>query len=248
MKHQTSILINQDALDLDNLFLNENWKVNKLIDRIYTIDANGKELNWLVKTYKDKEFAEKESNLLTKLKKIDHIPKLLATNFTNGLNYIIISRARGKDLYDHIIDHGAFEEEEVRVIAVQLFTILSQMHDKGVIHKDIKPENIIYDEVNHEITLIDFEQKYTENYRSPEHIKRQSVTEKTDIWSAGVTLYVLASAKLPFSTPRHITESNVVMQNGWTENFKDFIRCLLEKDPDLRYDAEDALNHIWMTE
>jgi serine/threonine protein kinase len=202
-------------------------------------------LKWLVKTYDKKKYAKRESDHLNRLKNVPGVPRILTAGFSDVLNYIIISEAPGMDFFDYIKNKGVLSESEVKTVSKQLFETIKEMHKCDIIHKDIKPENIIYDGAK--ITLIDFEGKYTKDYQSPEQVDGECVTEKTDIWSTGVTLYYLMVGDVPFETEKEILCKRPVYLDKWSSDFKDFMDCLLERDIELRYNAEEALCHIWMT-
>lgn len=247
MDSSVVIFLNEKAIKVDELFLNENWSLTEIFDHIYSITVRNKRLKWLVKTYDKKKHAEKESTNLFFLKNIKNIPKVLAVGFSDTLNYVILSEAPGMDLFDYIQKYDVMTESEVRNIAKQLLKTINSMHSYNVIHKDIKPENIIYDKETRKITLIDFEEKYTDEYRSPELVNGEELTEKTDIWSTGITLYYLMTGNVPFHTEKEILRKKLVFPKKWSEDFKDFMSCLIERDLVMRYTAEDALDHIWIT-
>jgi len=145
------------------------------------------------------------------------------------------------------------------------------MHNRKVIHKDVKLENILFetdDPKDWTVQLIDFglSKKYvrqSELYRerggtlytmSPEALDGVYTT-KLDVWSVGVVAYLLISGDRPFrgKTPQemvtNILEGELVFDaQVWkrrSPECKDFISLLLQKDADLRPDAEAALNHSW---
>ncbi len=247
MDSSVVIFINKDAIKLEELFLNENWCLSEIFDRVYSVSVKNKKLKWLVKIYDKKKYAKRESENLNKLKRIEGVPKVLAVGLSDILNYVILSEAPGMDLFEYIQKHDTMTENEVRNVAKQILTILGDIHDRNIIHKDIKPENIVYDPKAEKITLIDFEEKYTDDYRSPEQVYGKTLTEKTDIWSVGASLYFLMVGNTPFHSEKEILRKKIVFPKNWSEDFKDFMGCLLERDLDMRYSAEDALNHIWLT-
>jgi serine/threonine protein kinase len=246
MDNSVVIFINKDAIKLDELFLNENWCLSEIFDRVYSISVRDNKLKWLVKIYDKKKYAKRESENLNKLKRIDGVPKVLAVGLSDTLNYVILSEAPGMDLYEYINKHGVMTEKEVKSVARQLLTIVREIHDRNIVHKDIKPENIIYDNETDKITLIDFEEKYTDDYRSPEQVYGKTVCEKTDIWSIGITFYYLVTGHVPFSNEREILRKKIAFPAKWSEDFKDFLCCLIERDVNLRYNAEEALDHVWL--
>jgi len=241
------IFINKDAINVNELFLNEDWSLTELFDRIYTITVRGRKLDWLIKIHPENKYAQREITYLNTLKKVCGVPKILAVGLSPKLNYIILSKASGVDLYEYVRKNGRMTEAEIRNIARKLLTILHQIHRKGVIHKDIKPENVIYDSHTKNVTLIDFEGKQTDDYCSPEQVTGNPVTEKTDIWGTGILCYYLARHDTPYHNSRQILHGKLVFSTKWSEQFVDFLSCLLEREVKFRYSTKDALNHVWLS-
>lgn len=246
MATDTIIFINKDAIKVEDIFLDEEWFLEKLFDNIYSISIAQKKLNWLVKVYDKMKYAKRESENLNKLRKISNVPKTLAVGLSKKFSYVILSQAPGLDLFEYTDKHGFFSEEDVAPIAKQILTTIDLIHSHKIIHLDIKPENIIYDKQTGETVIIDFEGKSTEDYRSPEQVLKKNITSKTDIWSIGATIYYLTHGKSPYKTKNAILEKEPIYSKKCTENFTDFLNCLLEKNIQLRYSAQDALNHPWI--
>ena len=137
------------------------------------------------------------------LQKIDHpqIPKYL-TNFDSGDGLcLVMEYVDGQPLSSQY-----FEAEEVKKIAIALLKILTYTHNLNIIHRDIKPENILIDK-DGKIYLIDFGlASFTANNESmrassvvagtigmmpPEQLLNKRVTQKSDIYSLGVTIFCL---------------------------------------------------------
>lgn len=240
------IFINKDAEKLDELFLNKKYSLSRLTDNIYTISIRKQPSNWLIKTYQKEKYAKRESETLYKLRKIEGIPRVLAVGLSKGLNYIIISQAKGMDLIDYIAKNGVICEIELRGIATQLLTIVRQIHEHNIIHRDIKPENIVYDGETKKLVLIDFEGKQTDVYCSPEQVHGIDISNKIDIWSAGITLYTLLRGNPPFKNNKEILQKKLTFPKKWNSNLCDFLSCLIERDIKLRYSAKEALDHAWL--
>jgi serine/threonine protein kinase len=246
MSSSTKIFLNQDAKHLDELHLDHLWTPKKIYDNIFSIQVDNSELDWLIKTYANTKHAKCESNILKCLKKVSGVPKVLAVGLSPGFNYIIMSKAPGEDLHNYITNHGVCSEEKARQIMKKTLRILKQIHRAGIVHRDIKPENIIYDHISNIVTLIDFEGKETEDYRSPEQIINEKITFKTDLWSLGATLYVILTDTFPFRSEKHQMVGRIKYYKHWSTELKDFLNCLIEPNPKMRYSTEDALEHSWI--
>jgi serine/threonine protein kinase len=115
-------------------------------------------------------------------------------------HYIIMRAIEGVDLFDHICAR-AVPLPAILAIVKQLIRIVSDIHAKGVIHGDIKLENIIYNESDGEIHLIDFGTECTAMYAPPEWALEPSVRRvSTDVWGIGIVAYMLLTRMHPFNS------------------------------------------------
>lgn len=147
----------------------------------------------------------------------------------------------------------------------QVISAIHYCHSKKIVHRDLKPENLLLDkdEANPKIKIIDFgtsqtfrsdqqmSQKFgTPYYIAPEVLKKK-YTEKCDIWSIGVVMYVLLCGYPPFNgaNDKAIIESVLkgkfsLDEPEWDEissEAKDLVKRMLEYDPSKRITAGDAL-------
>lgn len=160
----------------------------------------------------------------------------------NYTNYIIMERIDGEDLFDYF-EVETPTEEELKRIAYPLLKIIEKMHFVGIIHKDIKPENIIYDEKTKKVYLIDFEGRTTKDYRAPEVLRDKKHSYKSDIFSVGATLYALYHRKSPFKNENF--ENKVRYGYNCSHEFQDLLESLLDVEPDKRPTASEVLEHAW---
>ncbi|BAY27323.1 ATP-binding region ATPase domain protein [Calothrix sp. NIES-2100] len=148
--------------------------------------------------------------------KIEGIVKPLALeNYQNGLA-LILSDFAGETL-KNFINIQKLDLSQFLNIAIQLATILSQLHQNNIIHKDIKPQNILINPQTGQVKIIDFSiSSYlskenhhpsdpnllegTLAYMSPEQTGRmnRSIDYRTDFYSLGVTFYEMLTGQLPF--------------------------------------------------
>jgi serine/threonine protein kinase len=237
------IEIQKNNLDNFEVQFDNEWELSEIYDNIYSIKSQNKFLPFVLKIFSEQKYAKREYETLLKYSHLN-VPKVMGCYFSKDLNYLILEKISGKDLHDFINENETFSEEELKIIAKQLLIILNEMHQNGDIHKDIKPENILYDSNTKEITLIDFEQKITRSYCSPEILKRQKVDCKTDLWSAGVTFYYLLVGEIPDKCykeepkyPKYLSKDCI-----------NFLKSLIEEDVEIRYGCEDALEDSFLSD
>ena len=130
------------------------------------------------------------------------------------INYIVMELLESKTLKDYIEEHGAMPSDLVLKISAQIASVLETAHKAHIIHRDIKPQNIVLNK-NMVAKVTDFGIAKITNvpsatitsfgstmgsvhYFSPEHAKGGYTDEKSDIYSLGVVMYEMATGKLPF--------------------------------------------------
>lgn len=211
----------------------------------------------------------REINLL---KSIDHPNIVRLFEFYEGPNefYLVTEFCKGGELFHMLKNEGGQSETISAIIMYQLFSSVHYCHSLKIMHRDLKPENILLEEKkkngNIHIKLIDFgsaklfEQAVekqvigTSYYIAPE-VLLKNYTNKCDLWSCGVIMYVLLKGRFPFSGANsqelfsNIRKAEYDLTvppfNRISNEAKDLIRHLLLKNPDNRLTAEEALNHPW---
>ena len=186
--------------------------------------------------------------------------------------YIIMEYCPGGDLFSYLQKRNfTLEEEKVAIIMYKLCKAVFYVHSYGIAHRDIKPENVLLtsDDENADIRLLDFGlskivgpgQKCTEpygtlTYCAPEIILDTPYLKSVDSWSLGVMTYLMLSGGLPFTgKDEHEIAKNVVYSRVnfekkpiWKEisnEAKDFITKLLDKNLKTRIEMKAALEHPW---
>ena len=175
------------------------------------------------------------------------------------VHYIVMEFVEGEDLKTHLRHAGPLEEAEARRIAAQVCEVLEYAHEMGIVHRDIKPQNILLTR-DGQVKVTDFgiaralaSTTITETgtvlgsvqYLSPEQARGLGVGRSADLYSLGVVLYEALTGGLPFDgdTPitialRHMHEPPPVpRRNGARLNraMEGIILKALAKDPDDRY-------------
>jgi len=184
---------------------------------------------------------------------------------------MILDLCDQNDLFDAICDHGTFPEEEAKKIMRSLFKAVNYLHQCGIVHRDIKAENILFKEgqpiladfglaefcKRNETTLTEY--CGTPGTTAPEIIKNEPYGPKCDIYSLGTLTYFLLAGYRPFdwtSEPRE--EMEAVLNSKFCypeESFghisleaQDFINKCMAVEPKERLSAEEALEHPWLRE
>ncbi|XP_024966498.1 CDPK-related kinase 5-like [Cynara cardunculus var. scolymus] len=185
--------------------------------------------------------------------------------------YIVMELCEGGELLDRILARGGkFTEDYSKNVLVQILNVVSFCHLQGVVHRDLKPENFLLKakDDDSQLKAIDFglsdfvkpDEKLNDivgsaYYVAPEVLLRSYGTE-ADVWSVGVIAYILLCGSRPFWAR---TESGIFrsvlktdpsfIEQPWpslSTHAKDFVQCLLNKDPRKRMTAAQALSHPWI--
>ena len=150
-------------------------------------------------------------------------------------------------------------------LALQICEGLASAHESGVIHRDIKPNNIVVDEKNR-LRLLDFglaavkgaEQLTragttmgTVQYMSPEQVQGKAIDHRTDLFSLGVVIYELITGRTPYSRDNEAASLNAILQDepepiaryksNVPEELQRIVSKLLEKDPSMRYQSAQGV-------
>ena len=179
-------------------------------------------------------------------------------------------------LHDLIIDHynQGIPEDMASKIMYQLLDALNYLHKNNICHRDIKTENILMvdsDPKHPIVKLSDFgsagylakDSKSNEfigtyNFSAPEILQHIKYTKKVDIWSLGITLYVMLTGMLPFPSYSYspidckymiingCLNYELLYDFGISNDAIDLIMKMCKVDPNLRITAEEAMKHPWI--
>src|SRR5215813_67235 len=184
---------------------------------------------------------------------------------TDGMKFITMEYIDGGDLKSLIIERGKIPPQEAMDIVRQICHALQAAHAEGVVHRDLKPQNIMMDQ-NGRVVVMDFGIAHsqetpsmtmtgalmgTPEYMSPEQAKGEKTDSRADIFAVGIILYEMLTGKIPFragtvietmykrtqerATPPVDLDPSVPVQAN-----RIVMKCL-EKDPANRYQTVEEL-------
>lgn len=179
--------------------------------------------------------------------------------------YIVMELVEGITLKDHILENGPLPVDEAAEIAIQICEGLAQAHENQIVHRDIKPHNILLGH-NGKVKITDFgiaraasSSTITQtgsvmgsvHYFSPEQARGGVVGEKSDIYSLGIVLFEMLTGELPFDGDAAISIALKHLQDpvpdpreinpDIDENMYRIITRALEKDANMRYTSVKAM-------
>lgn len=197
-----------------------------------------------------------------------NIVSVLDVDETDEYHILVTEVVHGPNLKEHILNNNPLDIDEVISIAMMTLRGIEHAHDRGIIHRDIKPQNILLD-TNGRVKITDFgiakalsETRMTETnqvigsvqYISPEQAKGHNTDERTDIYSFGVMLFELLTGHLPYEAEtavsvalKHISEPfpDISRYRDIPVGLKNIVMKCTEKEPLNRYrHADDVLSAL----
>lgn len=188
---------------------------------------------------------------------------------------IVLEYASGGELFDYILQHKYLKENVAKKLFAQLVSGVDYMHSKGLIHRDLKLENLLLDK-HRNIIISDFGFVNSYNkekndlmktscgspcYAAPELVLTQSPYsgKKVDIWSLGVILYAMLAGYLPFDDDaenedgadivklyHYICSTPLTFPEYISPLARDLLRKIIVSDPEKRIGMDEIRNHPWL--
>ena len=228
------------------------------------------------------EFVDDQEFLVKFKREAEAVASLSHPNIVNvydvgedgKVHYIVMEYVDGQNLKEIIQEEGRLEEYTALDIAKQIARALSAAHRNGIIHRDIKPHNILISKDGRQVKVADFgiakavsSSTMTNmgsvigsvHYISPEQAKGKHLTSNADLYSLGIVLYEMIIGRVPFSgdSPISIALKHINEDIAFTEedkiNIPNSVRTIIskmtQKEPANRYQtAEELIEDIEFVE
>ncbi len=199
-----------------------------------------------------------------------NIVPIYSVDERDGIVYFVMALVEGDNLAVRLHAEGALDPEEARRILLEVTRALAYAHERGVVHRDIKPDNILLQAADGRVLVTDFgiARAVTEGadsrltatgmaigtpaYMSPEQSTGdRQIDGRSDLYSLGVVGYQMLTGDPPFEAPstpamlvKHLSERPEPIgsrRRGVPADLERAVMLLLEKDPDLRFPSALAL-------
>ncbi|KAK1130917.1 hypothetical protein K0M31_017223 [Melipona bicolor] len=211
----------------------------------------------------------REASLLKTCQGHPNVVKLIEVHQDRAHTYLVLELLSGGELLRR---PRPFSEQQASRIMRQLASAVRFMHSRGVVHRDLKLENIVFVDESEDspVKIVDFgfarvkrgceplhTPCFTLPYAAPEVVARQGYDQSCDLWSLGAILYAILSKKPPFGTgspdlATRIRAGEIDFDgeswNHLSSHAKQVAKGLLTVDPNKRLTASDLANHPWLNE
>ncbi|XP_060919891.1 serine/threonine-protein kinase MARK1 isoform X2 [Labrus mixtus] len=201
------------------------------------------------------------------MKTLNHpnIVKLFEVIETEKTLYLVMEYASGGEVFDYLVAHGRMKEKEARAKFRQIVSAVEYCHQKRIVHRDLKAENLLLDaDMNIKIADFGFSNEFTPGskldtfcgsppYAAPELFQGKKYDgPEVDVWSLGVILYTLVSGSLPFDGQNLKELRERVLRGKYRIPFymstdcENLLKKLLVLNPGKRGSLQQIMKDRWM--
>uniref|UniRef100_A0AAY4DHI1 non-specific serine/threonine protein kinase n=1 Tax=Denticeps clupeoides TaxID=299321 RepID=A0AAY4DHI1_9TELE len=196
---------------------------------------------------------------------LQKVIKLFEVIETEKTLYLIMEYASGGEVFDYLVAHGRMKEKEARAKFRQIVSAVQYCHQKRIVHRDLKAENLLLDaDMNIKIADFGFSNEFTIGskldtfcgsppYAAPELFQGKKYDgPEVDVWSLGVILYTLVSGSLPFDGQNLKELRERVLRGKYRIPFymstdcENLLKKLLVLTPGKRGSLEQVMKDHWM--
>jgi len=205
---------------------------------------------------KHQEYAWNELKILQK-NECPFICNLRYSFQSEDFLYLVMDFLNGGDLFFHLRKDIFFSEERTRFYCCEIICALEYLHENGVIYRDLKPENVLFDSKGH-VRLVDFglakciEASGSSNslvgtpeYVAPEVLLKKNYDFSVDFWNLGCVMFEMLIGRPPFlgknlhEVLKNIVNKEIELNDDISNEVNEVLKVLLEKDPKKRVKAKD---------
>jgi len=194
-----------------------------------------------------------------------HVIQMYQVLETSSFIYIVTEYAQNGEIFDFLVNNGKMSELDATHKFSQILSAVNYCHRRGVVHRDLKAENLLLDD-NWNVKLADF--GFSNYYRAGETLSTWCGSPpyaapelfegkaydgpKTDVWSLGVILYALVAGSLPFDGQTLQDLRSRVISGQFripfflSQECESLIRSMLVVDPAKRFSIQQIVRHKWM--
>ncbi|TYS70641.1 Stk1 family PASTA domain-containing Ser/Thr kinase [Sutcliffiella horikoshii] len=221
----------------------------------------------------DEEFIRRFRREAQSATSLDHpnIVSIYDIGEEDDIYYIVMEHVSGKTLKQYIQQYAPVEQYNAVEIMNQLTSAISHAHENGIIHRDIKPQNILIDDYG-TVKVTDFgiamalsSTTITQtnsllgsvHYLSPEQARGSLATKKSDVYALGIVMFELLTGRLPFSGESAVSialkhlQSQTPSPKRWNptlpQSMENVVLKAMAKDPLHRYESVDEMQADVMT-
>lgn len=198
-----------------------------------------------------------------------HVVPIHAVDAAHELPYLVMAYVSGESLHERLRRNGPLDSKDVLRIGMQTAQGLAAAHSQGIVHRDVKPANILLEDGLERVVLSDFGLARaiddatmtrsgmlagTPEYMSPEQAKGELVDHRSDLFSLGCVMYAMCTGQSPFRAEstmavlKRICEAEPAgirnINDAVPDWLQDVIEKLLEKNPDDRYQSASIVARL----
>jgi eukaryotic-like serine/threonine-protein kinase len=192
------------------------------------------------------------------------VVRVFDTGIDSGIFYIVMELFEGRTLEGMLAERGRLEPEEAARIARAVLQGLGHAHEQGVVHRDVKPGNILNDRDGY-VKVTDFgiakaafadedltttgNLLGTSRYLAPEQVSGRTVDARADLYSTGIVLYEMLTGRVPFQAETHIATATMrlskapvpprALRSGISRELDAVVMRALARDPDERFQSAE---------